>query len=87
MIAELSPRLLKAVDHALRGDWERAHVIVQDLDGHETANWIHAVVHRLEGDDGNARYWYGRCGRSLRPGLSPDAELHEIAAALGRPPA
>ena len=40
------------------------------------------VVHRIEGDLSNARYWYGRCGRSLREQVSTDDELRELAATL-----
>jgi hypothetical protein len=74
--------LLEAVARALAGDWAAAHVIVQDYDGDAFAAWIHAVVHRMEGDPGNARYWYGRCGRHLRDDVSTEAELREIEAAL-----
>ena len=74
--------LLEAVDLALDGDWQAAHRIVQDHDADEAAAWIHAVVHRMEGDIGNARYWYRRCGRELREGVSTEAELREIQAAL-----
>jgi len=59
-------RLLEAVRQALAGDWQAAHGIVQEHEGDPTAAWIHAVVHRMEGDPDNARYWYGRCGRSRR---------------------
>ncbi len=44
------------------GRWDEAHNLVQDLDGAEAA-WIHANLHRDEGDDANARYWYARAGR------------------------
>ena len=76
-------RLVEAVDRALAGDWERAHLIVQDYEGDPTADWIHAVVHRMEGDLGNAGYWYGRCGRALRDEVSTQDELREIQEALG----
>lgn len=78
----LTPRLLEAVDLALGGDWQGAHLIAQDHEGHEIANWIHAVAHRMEGDLGNARYWYGRCGRKLREKVTTEAELREIRAVL-----
>ena len=78
----LASRLLEAVEKALGGDWQAAHLIVQDHDGDARAAWIHAVVHRMEGDLDNARYWYGRCGRSLREGVSTDAELREIRAEI-----
>jgi len=80
--ATLSAKLLEAVDLALGGDWQGAHIIAQDHEGHEIANWIHAVAHRMEGDLGNARYWYQRCNRQLREKTSVQAELHEIRAAL-----
>lgn len=81
----LAPRLLEAVARALEGDWQAAHLMVQEpSETDATAAWIHAVVHRMEGDDGNARYWYGRCGRTLRPAVSTEAELREIEAALRR---
>ena len=73
-----SARLLEAVERALAGDWPAAHVIVQEHKGDPLAAWIHAVVHRMEGDLGNARYWYRRCGRELRPEVPTDAELREI---------
>jgi len=74
--------LLEAVGQALQGDWQAAHRIVQEREGDAVADWIHAVVHRMEGDLANARYWYGRCGRALRPSVSTADELREIAAAL-----
>jgi hypothetical protein len=79
----LAPRLLDAIGKALSGDWASAHLIVQDpSETDATAAWIHAVVHRMEGDVSNARYWYARCGRSLRSDVSTDAELREIEAVL-----
>jgi hypothetical protein len=71
-----------AVELALRGDWQGAHEIAQAHEGDDVADWIHAVAHRMEGDLGNARYWYGRCGRDLRADLPPEAELKLVAAAL-----
>ncbi len=78
----MTEKLLRAVDHGLAGDWQGAHAIAQDHEGEEVANWIHAVVHRMEGDLANARYWYRRCRRELRPDVSTDAELREIQAVL-----
>jgi hypothetical protein len=78
----LDAKLLEAVELALAGDWEGAHRIAQEHEGDRTANWIHAVVHRMEGDLGNARYWYGRCGRKLREEVSTDEELREIRESL-----
>jgi hypothetical protein len=75
-------KLLAAVGRALGGDWASAHRVAQDHEGDPLADWIHAVVHRIEGDLGNAAYWYGRCRRADREGLSTVDELREIAAAL-----
>ena len=74
--------LAAAISRALAGKWQEAHEIVQQDERDELACWIHAVLHRQEGDLPNARYWYARCGRRLRKGLSPEAELREIKKAL-----
>jgi hypothetical protein len=50
---------LHALWHDGRGDWETAHAIAQDADD-ETGAWVHAYLHRKEGDLGNAGYWYRR---------------------------
>jgi hypothetical protein len=76
-------RLLQdAVAKALAGDWQAAHLVAQDHEDEPLANWIHAVVHRMEGDLANAGYWYRRIRRPLREGVSTEAELREIEAAL-----
>jgi hypothetical protein len=81
-VTSLAAELRRAVALAEGGDWEAAHLIAQDHEESEHANWIHAVVHRMEGDLANARYWYGRCRRPLREQVSTAEELKEIAAAL-----
>ena len=81
---ESDSQMIEAVDLALGGDWQAAHRIVQEHEGQPIANWIHAVVHRMEGDRENASYWYRQCGRPLRDEVSTDAELREIRAALIR---
>ncbi len=63
---DASPRLpapLRALWHEARGDWDSAHKIVQGEDTAEAA-WVHAYLHRKEGDAANAAYWYRR---SMRP--------------------
>jgi hypothetical protein len=70
------------VETALRGDWQAAHLVAQDHEDEPLANWLHAVVHRMEGDLPNASYWYGRCRRALREDVSTADELREILAAL-----
>jgi hypothetical protein len=54
--------LLKALWHDAKGDWDRAHQIAQDIETPEAA-WVHAYLHRREGDISNARYWYRRAGQ------------------------
>lgn len=74
--------LRQAVDVALTGDWQSAHLIAQKYEDDDVAGWIHAVVHRMEGDLANAGYWYRRVGRKLREDLSTAEELREIQVAL-----
>ena len=52
---------MKAIDLALDNKWDEAHKIVQELSS-STAQWIHAVLHKVEGDESNSRYWYSRSG-------------------------
>ena len=54
---------LKGLWLVASGDWDGAHVLVQD-DPSDEAAWVHAHLHRVEGDVGNAGYWYNRAGRS-----------------------
>ena len=69
-----------ALWHDARGDWERAHQTVQDLDT-PAAAWVHAYLHRREGDQSNARYWYTRAAQPVCR-LALDEEWTQIAAAL-----
>ncbi len=75
-------QLIKAVDHAINGDWDQAHTLCQSLTGDTTADWLHAVLHKIEGDEGNARYWYRRCGQAYEAWPNPDDELNAIKAVL-----
>jgi hypothetical protein len=63
-----------------KNDWERAHHLVNDLDGGEAA-WVHAHLHRVEGDLGNANYWYRRAGKAPSS-ATPKAEREAIVKAL-----
>jgi hypothetical protein len=74
--------LTRAVDLALAGNWDDAHEIVQAHEDDATACWIHAVLHKIEGDAGNARYWYRRSGHAYEAYPDPQAELAAIKAAL-----
>ena len=70
-------RFVKAVELLEAGAWQQAHEIVQP-ERSNLAAWLHGIVHTLEGDLANARYWYRRAGREF-PG--PEAVQQEIAAA------
>ena len=61
------PSALEALWHAGHGDWPRAHELVQDGSTREDA-WVHAYLHREEGDLGNAAYWYARAGKAIERG-------------------
>ncbi|WP_453953297.1 hypothetical protein [Bradyrhizobium sp. USDA 377] len=63
-----------------KGDWDRAHRIVQDESSRDAA-WVHAYLHRVEGDLGNAGYWYRQAGQVAAKD-SLEAEWQRIAATL-----
>lgn len=71
---------LLALWWAAKDEWERAHSLVQ-ADGGSLASWVHAYLHRVEGDVSNAAYWYRRAGREPTTS-SLDVEWEEIAANL-----
>jgi hypothetical protein len=71
---------LVALWYDARGDWDRAHIVAQDIDG-PTGAWVHAYLHRKEGDAGNAGYWYSRAGRKAASG-SLAREWHTIVTTL-----
>lgn len=58
------PRNLEALWYDAVGDWDKAHIIVQET-GDELGDLIHAYLHRKEGDKANAAYWYQRTGRTI----------------------
>jgi hypothetical protein len=70
-----------ALAHLRRKEWQRAHELVMDLED-SVACHIHGLVHRLEGDMENARYWYGRAGVPLSRSLRLAAELKKIELEL-----
>jgi hypothetical protein len=73
---------LVALWYAGKGDWDQAHSIAQDIPTPE-GSWVHAYLHRVEGDEWNANYWYNRAGRTM-PGLSLEEEWREITASFLR---
>jgi hypothetical protein len=73
---------LSALWHDAQGDWDRAHACVQD-DGGRDGAWVHAYLHRREGDEANARYWYARAGKKPpAAAVTLDAERSAIGREL-----
>jgi hypothetical protein len=77
--ADLGPPLA-ALWWAAKGNWDAAHGIVQDEDTADAA-WVHAYLHRVEGDLGNAGYWYRQAGQPVAKD-SLEAEWERIVSAL-----
>lgn len=69
--------LLQAMWHDGKDNWEAAHNLAQDVET-EHGSWVHAYLHRKEGDAGNASYWYHRARRKM-PAYSLQQEWDEIA--------
>ncbi|HRK18513.1 MAG TPA: hypothetical protein PK970_06125 [Hyphomicrobiaceae bacterium] len=74
--------LAEACDLALAGKWDAAHAIVQRDEDDRTSCWIHAVLHKIEGDAANSRYWYGQAGQFYESFSDPSDELRAIKATL-----
>ena len=71
---------LKALWYDAKGNWDKAHKLIQDVEDKD-ASWIHAYLHRKEGDIANADYWYSRAGKR-RSKDSLEMEWEEIVTAL-----
>jgi hypothetical protein len=71
---------LAALWWAAKGNWQEAHKIAQDVETVDGA-WVHAYLHRVEGDLGNAGYWYRQAGQPVAKD-SLDAEWARVASAL-----
>ena len=71
---------LNALWYDAKGEWDKAHKLIQDVDD-KNAAWIHAYLHRKEGDSVNADYWYSRAGKKRSP-FSLEKEWEEIVTAL-----
>ena len=70
---------LRALWFDAKGNWESSHDIAQEI--HSTmGSWIHAYLHRKEGDQWNARYWYDRAGKRF-PSIGSEEELWELVKA------
>lgn len=78
------PPALEALWWAGKGEWDRAHNIVMGREGEADADWVHAYLHRVEGDTGNAQYWYRRAGKPSAGGPLPaewDAIVRDLLSA------
>ncbi len=77
----LTTTLIAAVDAALAGEWDQSHRIVQEYND-AMACWIHAVLHKIEGDAWNSRYWYRRTHAEYEDFNDPTEELKTIRQRL-----
>jgi hypothetical protein len=78
--AELGP-VLTGLWWDAKGDWAKAHYSAQQDEGPAGA-WVHAYLHRKEGDASNAAYWYRRAGKSPATSVPFEQEWDQIVAAL-----
>lgn len=71
---EIVPKALQALFYEKKGNWDKAHEIVQNASDADSA-WVHAYLHRKEGDLSNARYWYRRSNQpEFSEGLNQEWE-------------
>ena len=78
-----APRILRsAVAYLERGDWQSAHGIVQKDEESPLSCWAHGIVHVMEGDLANARYWYGEARRAFPKDYSVAEEIAALKRAL-----
>ena len=78
--------LYKAIDYLKAGDWHLAHEIVQKDEESALACWAHGIVHLMEGDEANARYWFRKAGQPFReqPSIADEINALKSAAETGR---
>jgi hypothetical protein len=75
-------QLISGVELALAGDWSGAHKIAQMDEDDADFCWFHACLHKIEGDEANARYWYRRCSHAYEAFPDAQQELGVLKAAL-----
>ncbi len=75
-------KALQALWYQAKGDWKRAHRLAQAQDDKNSA-WVHGYLHRVEGDNANAGYWY-RCASKPHSWAPPKKEWEEIVASILR---
>jgi len=74
-----------ALWHDARGDWDASHNVAQDVDD-VSGSWVHAYLHRKEGDLANAGYWYRRARQPVATGSLKDEWVRIATALLASPP-
>ncbi|HKP25707.1 MAG TPA: hypothetical protein VJV39_17695 [Dongiaceae bacterium] len=72
---------LQALWWDAKGNWNKAHECAQADEGDPSCDWVHAYLHRKEGDESNARYWYRRAGKPVAKVTLPE-EWRAIVQAL-----
>ena len=72
---------LQALWWDAKGDWDAAHDCAQQDEGNQLCDWLHAYLHRKEGDASNARYWYRQAGKNM-PAASLESEWRAIVQAM-----
>jgi Tfp pilus assembly protein PilF len=75
-------QLQRALEHLQAKDWQAAHAIVQQDEDSPLACWAHGIVHLMEGDLPNARYWYRQAQRAFPAQPDAGAEIRALAAEL-----
>ena len=78
---QLTEKLIEALELDKAGEWDAAHGIVQKIED-PRSYWVHAYLHREEGDLGNSSYWYSRAGRAM-PDVPLEEEWQTIFDAIG----
>jgi hypothetical protein len=76
-----SAELLRALDLLESGDWNGAHAIAQ-ADPSDLGSWCHGIVHMLEPDESNSRYWYRRANRTFPGMMAKDHEIQALRSTL-----
>jgi len=77
----MSSQYIKAIELALNDEWDASHMIVQDH-ADIIACWIHAVLHKIEGDANNSRYWYAKTHQHYEDFSDAKIELNKIKQSL-----
>lgn len=73
----MNNEIIKALKHTQAGQWNEAHEIAQSKEGHPDYDRVHALLHRIEGDEWNAKYWYRRCNIDF-PKISIEEEIEQL---------